>query len=101
MNREVFVKGLEKFKIVSRLLGQNLENLDGYGCPSIQDLLVAEDGKNVSWICSSCTFGHKSRFHCAKRKANVYGERALQHSDLYIWYLCYVFAGATTLLFLT
>ena len=30
---EMFVKGLESCKLVSRLLGRNEENLDDYGCP--------------------------------------------------------------------
>ena len=55
---EVFLKGLEKCKLVSCLLGQNVENLDDYGCPKIQDVIVAEEGRNVSWICSSYPFRH-------------------------------------------
>ena len=82
MNAEVLLKGLEKWKLVSRVLGQNVENLNDKGCPKIQDLIVAVEGRNVSWICSSYIFRHKSRLHCAKRKAIVYGEWALQHFDL-------------------
>ena len=33
MNAEVFAKGLEKCRLLTSLLGQNLENLDDYGCP--------------------------------------------------------------------
>ena len=33
MNTEVFAKGLEKCRLLTRLLGQNVENLDDYGCP--------------------------------------------------------------------
>ena len=51
MNAEVFVKSLEKCKLVSRLLGENVENLDDYGCPKIQDLTV--ERRKVSWIFSS------------------------------------------------
>ena len=47
MNAEVFVKSLEKFKLVSRLLGQNEEKLEVDGGPTIQDLIVAEVGRNV------------------------------------------------------
>ena len=55
MNAEVFAKGLEKCRLLTRLLGQNVENLDDYGCPKTQDL--AGEGKmNSSWICSSYPF---------------------------------------------
>ena len=33
MNAEVFAEGLEKCRLLSRLIGQNVENLDDYGCP--------------------------------------------------------------------
>ena len=78
LNAELFVKGFEKCKLVSRLLGQNVENLDDYSCPKIQDLIGAEEGRNVLWICFSYPFRPKSRLHCAERKANVYGEWAIQ-----------------------
>ena len=39
MNAEVFAKGLEKCRLLTRLLGQNVENLENYGGPKIQDLL--------------------------------------------------------------
>ena len=52
MNAEVFSKGFQKCRLLTRLLGQNVENLDDYDCPKIQDLVG--DGKaNSSWICSS------------------------------------------------
>ena len=55
MNAEVFAKGFEKCRLLTRLLGQNVEKLDYYGCPKIQDL--AGEGKlNSSWICSSFPF---------------------------------------------
>ena len=31
MNTEVFAKGLEECRLLTRLLGQNVENLDDYG----------------------------------------------------------------------
>ena len=43
MNAEVFAKVLEKCRLLTRLIGQNVENLDDYGCPKIQDLV--ENGK--------------------------------------------------------
>ena len=33
MIAEVFAKGLEKCRLLTRLLGQNVENLDDFGCP--------------------------------------------------------------------
>ena len=49
MNAEVFAKGLEKFRLSTSLLGQNVESLDDYGCPKVQDLVKTES----LWICSS------------------------------------------------
>ena len=40
MNAEVFAKGLEKCRLLTNLLGRNVENLDDYGCPRIQDLVT-------------------------------------------------------------
>ena len=74
MNAEVFAKGFEKCRLLTRLPGQNVESLDDYGCPKIQDLVKTDS----SWICSSYLFRHKTRLHCAERKAKVYGERAMQ-----------------------
>ena len=78
MYAEVVSKGLENCRLLTRLLGQNEETLDDYGCPKIQDL-VGEGKANILWICSICTLRHKTRLHCADRKAKVYGERAIQH----------------------
>ena len=64
MNAEVFAKGLEKGRLLTRLLGQNVENLDGYGCPKIQDLVKTDS----SWICSSYFLRHKTSLHCAERE---------------------------------
>ena len=49
MNAEVFAEGFEKRRLWTRLVGQNVENLDDYSCPKIQDLVRAVS----SWICSS------------------------------------------------
>ena len=73
MNAEVFAKGLEKCRLLTTFLGQNVENLDDYGCPKIQDL-----GPSL-WICSSYPFRHKTRLHCAEKKAKMYGDWAMQH----------------------
>ena len=75
MNAEVFAKRLEKCRLLTNLLGQNIENLDDYGCPKIQDLVKTDS----SWICSCYPFRHKTRLHCAERKAKVFGEWAMQH----------------------
>ena len=75
MNAEVFAKGLEKCRLLTNLLGRNVENLDDYGCPKIQVLAKTDS----SWICSSYLFRHKTRLHCAERKAKVYGEWGMQH----------------------
>ena len=75
MNAEVFAKGLKKCKLLTALLGQNVEVLNDYGCPKNQDLVKTDN----SWVCSSYTFRHKTRLHCAETKAKVYGEWATQH----------------------
>ena len=49
MNAEVFAEGLENCRLLSRLLGQNVEKLDDYGCPKIQDLVKTDSMR----ICSS------------------------------------------------
>ena len=74
MNAEVFAKGLEKCRLLTTFLGQNVENLDDYGCPKIHDLVKTDS----LWICSSYPFRHKTRLHCAERKAKVYGDWAMQ-----------------------
>ena len=74
MNAEVFAKRLEKFSLWTRLLGQNVEILDDYGCPKLQDLVKTDS----SWICPTYPFRHKTRLHCAERKTKVYGEWAMQ-----------------------
>ena len=75
MKKEVFAKRLEKCRLLTRLLRQNVENLVDYGCPEIQHLVKTDS----SWIFSSYLFRHKKRLHCAERKTKVYGERAMQH----------------------
>ena len=80
MNAEVFAKGLEKCRLLTRPLRQNVENLDDYGCPKIQDLVKTDS----SWTCSSYPFRHKARLRCAERKAKVYGEWAMQYLKNFI-----------------
>ena len=78
MNVKVFAKGLEKCRLLTRLLGQEVKNLDDYGCPKSQDL-VGEGKTDSSWICSSYPFRQKTRLYCAERKAKLYEEWAMQH----------------------
>ena len=81
MNTEVFAKRFEKCRLLTRLFRQNVENLDDYGCPKIQDL-VGEVKANSSWICSSSPFRHKTRLQCAKRKAKVDADWAMKPLNL-------------------
>ena len=81
MNAEVFAKGFEKCRLLTGLLGQNVEILDDYGCPKIQDL-VGEGKTNTSWICSSYPFRHKTKLHCAEMKTKVYEDWALPQLKL-------------------
>ena len=85
MNAEVFAKELEKYRLLTNLLGRNVENLDDYGCPKIKDLVKTDS----SWICSSYAFRQKTRLYCAERKAKVYEHWVTQH--LYILYVFIVF----------
>ena len=73
MNAEVFAKGLEKCRLLTRLLGQNVENLDDYGCTKTQDL-VGEGKANSFCMCSSFPLRHRKRLYCAERTAKVYWE---------------------------
>ena len=74
-NAEVFAKGLEKCRLLTKLIRQNVENLDDHDCPKIQDLVKTDS----SCICSSYPFRHKTRLQCAERKAKVNGEWAMRH----------------------
>ena len=75
INAEMFVERLEMCRLLTRLIGRDAENLDDYGCPKIQHLVKTSS----SWICSSYPFQHKTKLYCAKRKAKMYGDRAMQH----------------------
>ena len=56
MNAEMFAKGLEKCRLLTRLLGKSVEILDDYGCPKIQVLVTT----NKSWNCSSYPLRHET-----------------------------------------
>ena len=92
MNAEVFAKGIEKCRLLTNVLGRNVEKLDDYGCPKIQDLVKTDS----LWICSSHPFQHKTRVHCAEKKAKVYGYSVMQH--LQILYVFNVFVFTTNLI---
>ena len=64
MNAEVFSEGLENCRLLTTLLGQNVENLDDYGCAKIQDFVKTDS----SWICSSYLFRHKKVFTVPRGK---------------------------------
>ena len=81
MNAEGFAIGLEKSRLFTKLLGQNVEKLDDYGCPKNQHF-VGVGNMDSSWICSSYPFGHKTELHCAEKKTKVYREWAMQHLKL-------------------
>ena len=68
MNAEVFAKGIEKYKLLTGLLGKNVKDLNDYGCPKIQNL-VGEGKANSLCICSRYPLRHKTRLHCAESKA--------------------------------
>ena len=42
MNAEVFARGFEKCRLLTRFLGQNVKNFDAYGCPKFKMLLEKE-----------------------------------------------------------
>ena len=75
MNAAVFARGLEKCRLLTAFLGQSVQKMDDYGCSKNQDLVKTDS----LWNCSSYPFRHKTRLHCAERKAKVYGEWAMQH----------------------
>ena len=85
MNAEVSAKGIEKCRLLTTLLAQNVESLEDYGVPKIQDLVKTDS----SWICSSYPFRHKTRLHCAEGKAKVYGEWAMEHLLLFVRVFCF------------
>ena len=88
MNAEVSAKRLKKCRLLTTLLGQNIEILDDSECPKSQNLVKTDS----SWICSSYLFRHKTRLHCAERKAKVYGEWALQHLQILYVFIVFVFS---------
>ena len=84
-NAEVFAKGIEKCRMLTRLLGQKVENLDDCGCPKIRDLVKTDS----LWICSSYPFRHKKGFTVPRGK-----QRCMENG------LCNNFNFCTCLLYL-
>ena len=76
------------------MLLEQFDHIHDYGCPKIQGLVKTDS----SWICSSYPFRHKTRLHCAERKAKVYGNWAMQHLQILYVFIVFVF---TTNLFLS
>ena len=55
MIAEVFAQPFKNCRLLTRLLGQKVENLDDYGFPKTQDLF-GEEKPSSSWICSNYPF---------------------------------------------
>ena len=92
LNAEVFPKGLGKCRLLTRLLGQNVESLDDYGCPKIQKL-VGERKTDSLWICSSYPFRHKTWIHGAERKTKVYGNGLCNICTFLYVFIVFVFTA--------
>ena len=71
---EYFAKRTEKRNFLCNFLDKEVENLEDYGCPEVKDLVVEE-----IWICLSYAFKHKTKLHCAERKAKLLGNWILRH----------------------
>ena len=72
MNAEVFAEGFEKCRLLTRLLGRKVENLDDYNCPKIEDL-VGEGKADSSLICSSCLLPTQSQASlCREERKSVW-----------------------------
>lgn len=68
---EFFAKGLEKCRIISKILEKDVENLDNYFCPKVQHLIFKDE--DYDWECSNYPGRHARTLHCAERKAFAYG----------------------------
>ena len=58
---ECFAKRLEKGTMLSALLGKQVEKLDGYGCPKIQEI-------KCDWLCPSYPYRHRTTLHCSEKR---------------------------------
>ena len=66
-------KGTEKCKIIAKLMGVHVENLEDYGCPKIEQLEMS------TYECSNYPIQHKRCLHCAERKVKTFGDWARIH----------------------
>ena len=62
-NAEMSAKGLETYRLLTRLLARNVENLDDYGCPKIQKFKILPKR-----ICSSYLSDTKQGFNVPRGK---------------------------------
>ena len=67
INAEVFAKRYEKCRLLTTLLGQNVESLADYGCPKIQDLVKTDS----SWIFSSHPFPTQNKVSLCREKSKA------------------------------
>ena len=78
MNAKIFAEGLEKCRLLTRFLGQNVYKLDDNGCPKCQDLLEKEK-RTVRGSALVTLSDTKQGFTVPRRKQEAYGEWAMQH----------------------
>ena len=93
---EYFAGTTAKCKILDRLLGKEVENMDDHRCPKSRDLFDEE-----MWICSNYTSRHKTTLHClesAKQNCSVTGQCSIQSCTFFV--LCKVSSVSTQLSFL-
>ena len=86
MNAKVFAKGPEKCRLLTSLLGQNVEILDDYDCPKIQGLVKTDS----LLICSCYAVRHKKGFTVPRGK-----QRCMENG------LCNICKFCTCLLYLS
>ena len=77
MNEEVSAEGLQKCRLLTTFLGQNVENLVDCGCPKIQDLVKTDSFVDLLHL----PFRTQNKVSLCREesKAKVYGEWAMQH----------------------
>ena len=67
VNADVLAEGLEKCRLLNKLLVQILEKLDVYGCPKLQNP-DGEGKTDSSWICSRTLSDTKQGFTVPRGK---------------------------------
>ena len=68
MNAEVFAKEFEKFRLLTRLLEHNVENLDDYGCPKKTKNLLEKEKRTVRGSALVTLSDTKQGFTVPRRK---------------------------------